>query len=237
MRLLRSIVQRWVRRRMRVDWDRRARENAFFYVDTANPNWSEQEIFRSGELIVESEILGDMENICRGKSPEQMRVLEIGCGVGRITRALANVFHEVHGVDISAEMVARARRFLASVPNAHIHQNSRADLKPLGTRDFDFAFSFVVFQHIPSLSIIEDYVREAGRVLKPGALFKLQVQGRPAARWYHRNSWFGASISSEQQARRLAERCGFEARHFRGAGTQYFWLWLFKKEETHGPLG
>lgn len=231
MPLIKSVLEYWVRKRMRDDWNRRARENAFYYVDTANSDWSEEAFVRSGEMIVKHEILGDMENVCRGQSPDQMRVLEIGCGVGRVTRALAKVFKEVHAVDISGEMVARAREFLHSVPNVHVHQNSGSDLKGLGSIGFDFAFSFIVFQHIPSLLIIESYIKEVGRVLKPGALFKLQVQGQPSARWYHRNSWLGTSIPSESTARRLADRCGFEARHFRGEGTQYFWLWLFKKEK------
>ena len=172
-----------------------------------------------------------MENVCRGKSPDRMRVLDIGCGVGRVTKALAEVFQEVHGVDISGEMVEQAQRYLAEPPHAHVHQNSGSDLKVLGELQFDFVFSFVVFQHIPERAVIESYVREVARVLKPGGLFKFQVQGRPAARWYHRNSWFGASIESEEEARRLAERSGLEARLLQGAGTQYFWLWFFKPEE------
>ena len=43
--------------------------------------------------------------------------------------------------------------------------------------EFDFAFSVIVFQHIPSREIIENYVREVHRLLRPGALFKFQVQG------------------------------------------------------------
>ncbi len=227
-----SIFHRWVSRRMRRDWDRRARDNAFFYVDTANSDWSEQDIFESGRRIVAENVLNDMENICRGNSPDRMRVLDIGCGVGRITKALAETFQEVHGVDISGEMVVRARDLLSGTPNARVHQNSGSDLRVLGDLDFDFVFSFVVFQHIPDRSVIESYVREVARVLKPGGLFKFQVQGRPTARRYHRNSWFGASIESEQQARRLAERHGLEARYFHGASTQYFWLWFFKPEDV-----
>ncbi len=37
-----------------------------------------------------------------------MRVLEIGCGAGSITRALARLFGEVHAVDVSGEMAALA---------------------------------------------------------------------------------------------------------------------------------
>ena len=96
--------------------------------------------------------------------------------------------------------------------------------KPL---QFDFAFSVIVFQHIPSREIIENYVREVHRMLRPGALFKFQVQGSPVeADTEH--SWVGESFT-EQQAREMAERCGFELRYQYGAGDQYYWLWYFKR--------
>src|SRR5689334_22942355 len=86
--------------RMREDWDRRARENARYYVATGREQWDDAEFFRSGEQTVSEEILTDMINICQGKDPKDMRVLEIGCGAGRVTRALSKVFGEVHAVDI-----------------------------------------------------------------------------------------------------------------------------------------
>ena len=106
-----------------------------------------------------------------------MRVLEIGCGAGRVTRALAGFFGEVYGVDISGEMVRQARAALADRPNAHVLQNNGKDLPWWATWQFDFAFSSIVFQHIPSRDMIENYVREVHRLLRPGALFKFQVQG------------------------------------------------------------
>ena len=35
---------------------------------------------------------------------------------------------------------------------------------------YDFAFSTIVFQHIPSREVIYNYVREVNRLLRPGAL-------------------------------------------------------------------
>ena len=145
--------------------------------DTGKKDWTDEEFFRSGEQTVSEEILTDMINICQGKEPRQMRVLEIGCGAGRITRALAGLFGEVHAVDVSGEMVAKARAALADRPNAHVYQNNGKDLSVIGDRVFDFAFSTIVFQHIPSYEVIESYVREVHRLLRPGALFKFQVQG------------------------------------------------------------
>src|SRR5215472_6536115 len=92
---------------MRRDWDQRARENARYYVASGQEQWTDEEYYRSGELNLSQEILTDLGNVCQGKDPKQMRVLEIGCGTGRITRALAGFFGEVYAVDISSEMVGQ----------------------------------------------------------------------------------------------------------------------------------
>ena len=216
--------------KMREDWDQRARENARHYVANNKEQWSDDEYFRSGEMNLEQEILTDLGNVCQGKDPKQMSVLEIGCGTGRITRALAKFFGEVYAVDISGEMVRQARLALRDYPNAHVFQNNGRDLavvrEALGDRLLDFAFSYIVFQHIPSREVIESYVRDVNGLLRPGALFKFQCQG------YHDeeeplSSWSGIAYT-EQQAREMAERCGFEMRYNHGAGEQYYWLWFFK---------
>ena len=114
--------------KMRKDWDQRARENARHYVNTANTAWSDEEFFASGERTVAEEVLTDMGNICQGKAPGEMRVLEIGCGAGRVTRALAKIFGEVHAVDVSGEMVRLATEALRDFPRASIYQNNGKDL-------------------------------------------------------------------------------------------------------------
>ncbi len=213
---------------MRADWDARARENARYYVNTATEDWNDEAFYASGELTVAEEILTDMTNICQGRDPKQMRVLEIGCGVGRVTRALANLFGEVHAVDVSGEMVERARKALTSFPHAHVYQNNGMDLSVIPGGDYDFAFSTIVFQHIPSRDVIENYVREVSRLLRPGALFKFQVQGDVTLSTADHDTWLGVPFSDED-AVRMAENCGFEPRYRHGAGQQYFWLWFFKK--------
>jgi SAM-dependent methyltransferase len=211
--------------KMQREWDERARENARFYVNTERQDWTDADFFRSGERTVSEEILTDMINICQGKDPKRMRVLEIGCGAGRVTRALAQIFGEVYGVDISGEMVRQARAALADAPNVHIFRNSGKDLDVLGSTRVDFAFSSIVFQHIPSREVIESYVRAVRRRLRRGGLFKFQLQGgefdNPPD-----DTWLGVTFS-ERQARDMAVRCGFEMRYSYGAGTQYFNLWYF----------
>jgi len=214
--------------KMRADWDQRARENARHYVNTANTQWTDDEFFASGERTVAEEILTDMGNICQGKRPADMRVLEIGCGAGRVTKALAKLFGEVHAVDVSGEMVRQASEALSGFPQAFVYQNNGKDLTVVPEREFDFAFSSIVFQHIPSRESIENYVREVSRLLRPGALFKFQVQGDSTLETKPDDTWLGVPFS-ERQAVDMAYRCGFDPRYRHGAGGQYFWLWFFKK--------
>jgi len=214
--------------KMRADWDARAKENARYYVNTETEEWTDEAFFASGESTLKEQILTDMTNICQGKDPKEMKVLEIGCGAGRVTRALAGLFGEVHAVDVSGEMVAQASRAVAVHPRAHIYQNNGMDLSVIPGGNFDFAFSTIVFQHIPSKDVIENYVREVSRLLRPGALFKFQVQGDTSDSERQLDTWLGVAFSDEE-AVAMAERCGFEPRYRHGAGEQYFWLWFFKK--------
>jgi len=214
--------------KMRQDWDERARENARYYVNTASSQWTDDEFFASGDRTVAEEILTDLGNICQAQEPRKMRVLEIGCGAGRVTRALAKLFGEVHAVDVSGEMVRLARAALAGFPNAWVYQNNGRDLSVVPELQFDFAFSSIVFQHIPSREVIENYVREVGRLLRPGALFKFQVQGDSTIETKPDDTWLGVPFS-DRQAMEMALRCGFDPRYRHGAGEQYFWLWFFKR--------
>lgn len=216
-------------RKMRRDWDRRAHEDALHYVNTGREDWDEREFFATGEQSVKEFIHSDLDAICQDRDPAAMRVLEIGSGVGRMTRALATTFGEIHGVDVSPEMVRRGGKYLESSGNAYLHCNSGTDLRVLGSLEFDFAFSFIVFQHIPSRTVIDRYVGEVSRRLRRGSLFKFQVQGyqSPSPRLGSSDTWLGASVS-ERQAQEMATRHGFELRRSVGAGTQYYWLWFYK---------
>ena len=265
-------------RRMREDWDQRARENARHYIATERAEWSDEEFFASGRAELAEQILNDMENICQGRDPKAMRVLEIGCGAGRVTRALAGVFGEVHGVDVSGEMVALAREGLRDLANVTIYQNNGMDLAVVPDTPFDFAFSMLVMQHIPSREVVETYFREVCRLLRPGALFKVQMLGRPLPpppapqpagpppelplKWKLTgkiplpirkkvlrpiremlakapagppppppevpDTWTGVMYAPEE-ASALADCTGFELRHQRGAGQEFYWLWCFKR--------
>ena len=213
--------------KMRRDWDERARENALYYVATGDRDWSQEEFFRSGRQTVEEFVLSDMLNICRGRDPKKFKVLEIGCGVGRVTQALAEVFGEVCAVDVSPVMVEKAREYLGVSDKVSLFVNNGKDLQVLGYRRFDFAFSHLTFQHVPSKAIIASYIAEASRLLHPGALFKFDVQGHGPLRHPGDDTWFGTPLTKAELTK-IADSCGFLHRYARGEGEQMFYQWFFK---------
>ena len=218
-----------VSEKMRADWDARARTEGRYFIATGNQAWTDEAFFASGAENVRQHVLTDLENICRGMDPKQMRVVEIGCGAGRLTRALAEIFGEVHAVDVSPEMIELARAGLAGERNVHLYVNNGEDLSVLPGGAYHFAFSFIVFQHVPEKAIVEGYLREAHRVLAAGGLFKFQVEGGGGRG--HGDTWNGVSFT-EGELREMAGRCGFEVRYTEGAGTQYFWVWAFREPLT-----
>ncbi len=216
---------------MREDWDRRARENSRHYIANGKESWTEEEFYQSGEATVDWDILSDITNICQGKDPKRMTVVEIGCGAGRATRALARLFGEAHAVDVSGEMIGQAREALKDCPNAYVYLNNGLDLSVVPGRQFDFAYSTSVFHHIGSREIIESYVREVSRLLRGGALFKFEVQGSLEMVYEPGETCLGAPFSARQVVE-MAVRCGFDPRFRHGEGLERFWWWLFKWPEA-----
>jgi SAM-dependent methyltransferase len=213
--------------RMRHDWDQRARENARHYVATLQEEWTDEQFFESGAIWVRYYIEPRWAEICNGRPASELRILEIGCGAGRMTLPLSKIFGRVDAIDISPEMIAKAQNTLRGATNVRLHVNNGADLSIFPDEQFDFVFSAIVFQHIPSREIVENYIQEAWRVLKPRSLFKFQVQGVPFEDKYA-NTWLGVSFT-ERQMRDIAERSRFQVTEIQGAGTQEFWLTFQKR--------
>ena len=102
------------------------------------------------------------------------RALDFGCGVGRITRALARHFDAVVGLDVARSMVVRARQLNASIPNCTFHVNKAGRLRRFHDGVFDFVYSRLVLQHIPPRPA-ERYIAELVRVLAPGGVLAFQI--------------------------------------------------------------
>jgi SAM-dependent methyltransferase len=158
-------------------WDERARENALFFVDNeiGYDNPDEEAFWRRGDEVV-THMLGAVGlEIAPGET-----VLDIGCGVGRLTRALAARAERVVGLDVSQEMLTLAREHNGHLDNVEWVHGDGASLGAIGDAAVDGCFSHVVFQHIPDPAVTLGYVRDMGRVLRPGGWALFQVSTDPS---------------------------------------------------------
>ena len=76
-------------------------------------------------------MLGEVE--ASGLRVPHHQALDFGCGVGRLTQALAEHFERVAGVDIAASMIARARQENRHGDRVRYVVNERSDLAGLGS--------------------------------------------------------------------------------------------------------
>jgi ubiquinone/menaquinone biosynthesis C-methylase UbiE len=211
-----------VARRMREDWDQRAVEDAQRYVYTRDAETDVAGFDESGLANYDQLIRPYLPLLLDGRPAGECRVLEIGCGAGRMTRWLSAHFGAVDALDVSVEMLKRAAAALVGVSNVTFVEGTGIDLSGCPDSAFDLVFSYIVFQHIPSAAVVESYVREAARVLKPGACFKFQVNGdrSPAYLAHARDTWQGETFSREQVGAML-RAAGLEWIASEGENTQY----------------
>lgn len=215
---------------MKRDWNDRARENAKWYINTAKLEQSEAEFDATGANEMQGLILPELVLLTQDRAPQSLRFLEIGCGIGRMTKHLAGLFGEVHATDVSGEMIARAKQRLAEFPNVHLYETSGVDFAALPTAYFDIVFSAYVFQHVPSKDVICANLREAFRVVKPGGLVRVHTNGVEADRYAEKekDTWSGATFT-EAELRALARELGAQLISVYGAGTLYCWTTLRKR--------
>jgi SAM-dependent methyltransferase len=102
------------------------------------------------------------------------RALDFGCGVGRLTQALAEQFTRCDGVDVAASMIAQAARLNRRPDNCHFHHNPASHLALLESGSFDFVLSLLVLQHMEP-ALMRGYLHEFVRVLRRGGIAYFNV--------------------------------------------------------------
>jgi SAM-dependent methyltransferase len=207
-----------VHEQMREAWNERAREDAHYYVAFGSRDQDEE-----GFLATAADAIRAFKDELKRLPPSPVRArraLEIGCGPGRLMKPLSQFFGEIHGVDVSDEMIRLARERLRSIPHAHAHVGSGAGLPQFASSSFDLVFSYAVYQHIPSRPVVLEYMRETFRVLKPGGIFRGQFNGLAAS--ILPDTWRGVSFSGED-IKEFTRSIGLQLLALDGVGTQYMW--------------
>jgi SAM-dependent methyltransferase len=236
-------------RSMREFWDERASEDAFYFVDNRlDYGHPDMDAFWEGGRVDLDTILAELEVEVQPSDD----VVEIGCGVGRITRVLASRAHSVRALDVSGRMIELAREHNPELANVEWIVGDGTSLTGVDTASVDVCFSHVVFQHIPDPEITLQYVGEIGRALRPGGWAAFQVSDLPLL--HHRRprserlrslvrsvfrrgprgqghaAWLGSAIDLDS-LQSSAAAAGAPVERVMGAGTQYC-LVLMRKRAT-----
>jgi len=207
---------------MRREWNERAREDPHYYVAFGRREQDDAEFFATAADVVRG-LRGELRHLRPpGRPlPKNLKALEIGCGPGRLMRPMSADFAEIHGTDVSDEMIRLAAEKLRDIPNAHLHHTGQAGLSIFPDESFDFLYSYAVFQHIPSREVVFEYLTEARRLLKPGGILRCQINGLPetTARY---TTWDGVRIPADDIAE-FALRHDFQLFALENVSTQYLW--------------
>jgi SAM-dependent methyltransferase len=130
-------------------------------------SWDDEAFFATGRAEIDATLrdVGD-RLIARDAA------LDFGCGLGRLTQALAVHFASVTGVDVAHSMVegAQARN---AFPDRVSYIVNTAPTLPFDDASFDFVYSNLVLQHVPPPGA-ERYISELVRVLRPGGVVVFQ---------------------------------------------------------------
>lgn len=225
--------------RARRFWDERAAEDAFFFVDNRLDYGAPDldEFWAQGER--DMAVLFDTVGMAM---PDGADVVEIGCGVGRLTRVLARTAASVRALDVSPRMIELARQHNPELDRVTWIVGDGLSLAGVDDGSADVAVSHVVFQHIADPAVTLGYVREIGRVLRPDGWAVFQVSNDPsvheprrgagavrdrvlsalgrAPRGQHHPDWRGSYVDVAE-LRAAAADGGMDVERLTGEGTQY----------------
>lgn len=221
---------------MKRDWNQRAEENSRWYINTVRLDQSEEEFDATGLNEINTLILPELILMTGGRDPKEVKFLEIGCGIGRMTKHLAVIFGEIHATDVSGEMIRQARERLWHLPTVHLHETNGVDFAELPSDYFDVVFSAYVFQHVPIKEVIAANIREAYRVVKPGGVIRVHTNGVEARSYAdaEKNTWSGATFT-ESELRQLAGELGAQLISIYGTDTMFCWTMMRKPAYGFSP--
>jgi SAM-dependent methyltransferase len=167
----------------RRDWEDLGRLDPFWAILThpgrRHGGWTAEAFLRTGEAEARWAI-----ELARsvGYPLRYDRLLDVGCGLGRVTRALAAYFREAQGCDISAPMVDGAQMLNDDVANCTFSLVDGSDLRAYEDGSFDMVYCRLVLQHLPGRGAIREHIGELVRVLRDGGLLMFQLPSQLSAR-------------------------------------------------------
>jgi SAM-dependent methyltransferase len=166
------------------DWDDLAELDPFWAV-LSEPAFTQGEAGAEAFFATGAGEVSGALDVARdlGRPARFGSALDFGCGVGRLSRALAARFERCTAVDVSPKMLDVARRLNEDVPNVEFILNDGPDLKLFESGSFDLVYSSIVLQHLPSRGEIEEFISEFVRLTAADGLAVFQVPNEISLRY------------------------------------------------------
>jgi SAM-dependent methyltransferase len=156
-------------------WDARAREDALRYSVPGAPRRDPDGFDEQGEAVLAA-LAEQVGYVVDGAGV----AIDLGCGAGRLTPALAARAETVVACDVSPRMVDAARARVGATPGVDFRVAHAADLRGIGPGEADTVLALGVLVHLPTVELVEDAIAELGRVLRPGGTALFDVRSAPA---------------------------------------------------------
>ena len=199
-------------------WEKLAKENSMYYINSDyGKGISGEEFERSGYEDYKRLILDDSLITSRDT------ILDLGCGIGRMTKYMADDFEMVIGTDISNTMIEFGKERLAHKDNVSLVETDGYDFS-LPDSSINVVFSYIVFQHFKERKMIKSNFQEVYRLLKKGGIFKVRIRTDKV----DLNRWWGGVEYTEQSIGKLIKKIGFEILRTEPVKDYGLWLWLKK---------
>jgi 2-polyprenyl-3-methyl-5-hydroxy-6-metoxy-1,4-benzoquinol methylase len=161
-------------RRLGWAWDRLGRDNALGAILTKDgqvTQWTLDDFLASGRADA-AKFMASLQRIA--PAAPRRRALDFGCGVGRLTRALADHFQAIVGMDVAPSMVEQARSLHADCSRCTFTLNRSTRLDGVQDGAFDVVYCRLVLQHIRPV-LVRQYIPELIRVVAPGGVLMFQL--------------------------------------------------------------
>jgi ubiquinone/menaquinone biosynthesis C-methylase UbiE len=160
-------------------WEEWGRRDPYYGVITdpmfrraAMTDEARREFFSSSELHAQRILTTIRKHIEPEFAPR--KILDFGCGVGRVLVAFAKMAEEVFGLDVSPSMLEEARRNCSERGLSNVRFVHSDDYLSTFSEKVDLVHSYIVFQHIPvarGRTILSTLLRR----LRPGGVAAIQL--------------------------------------------------------------
>lgn len=194
--------------RMRQEWNARA-QKSFMQYTSGTQTENEKDYMESARRDA-----GTILKYLGGADTKTWKAIDLGCGPGRIIQVLAPRFAEVHGVDVSDEMLRLGRERMKEHPNVQLHRVEGTSLKEFPDNHFQVMWSYSVLYHMPR-NVYYAYLKELGRVMAPGGLLIYQL-----AQLYSIRRWLNAIFRSEYSDGDTNKRRFYTPGHLRSLAAE-----------------